>query len=166
MVNENNILTQLDENPVVLPRTRGWLELLKAHDIEGFPCQDASKICLRREEANYVEALLELMLANERLKYVLDLVGDQKEVIIAQRNKIQKIIRVLRKKFKVIRKIWGSTMKRILEHKVAKNILISVGVIATVGIAIKILEPSLISLKNKIVKKKNKSVSKSTHVYT
>jgi len=155
-------LLQINENPIILPRSRGWLELLKANDVEWFPCRHANEICIRAAEANYLEAVLEQIIADENLRLVLDLVGDQKKeegIVIAQTstNQIIKMIRLLGTKILIIGRILRRTIKKAIQPRLAKNIFISVGVIATIAITVKIIRPYFISLKNKFIKNKKKT---------
>jgi hypothetical protein len=53
-----------------------WLELLENSDIDWFPCRNANEICIGAAEANYVEALLEQIVAEENLTHDLKLVGN------------------------------------------------------------------------------------------
>ena len=154
---------QLDENPVILPRSRDWLELLKTNDIEWFPCRNADEICIRAAEANYVEAILEQILAEENLALVLNLVGNEtkeetRAIAQSHASHIIKMIRLFANKILILRRILGSTIKSAVQHKLTKKVFISVGVIATIAITVKILRPHLISVRDRFVKKKTKPV--------
>jgi hypothetical protein len=88
-------------------------------------------------------------------------------MVIAQSNAshIIKMIRLLGNKILIIGRILGSTIKRAIQHKLTKKIFISVGVIATVAITVKILRPHLIPVRDRFVKKKLNWYNKGIHIY-